>query len=102
MSDFVEVEMDSVVFYSHIDEEIFFKRIEGLESVRKIQGQGTVLYVTVDRGDVSRDEFEEFVAIFRRYVVPLGELSKLDNPRISKWLRSKNFYWKEEIIPMSK
>lgn len=94
----LEIEMASVRFYSPQDELCFFTWLKGIGSVSDVFGQGRAIYAVVDRGTLTFDDALEFISLFRRYLIPLPELKRLDVLKISKKFRDPKAFWYSEVF----
>ena len=70
--------LENTLFYSEGDERAHFEWIERIGCIRNVQGHTTRLYLNVDTAMVSRSDYWELVALYRRYGGDLEQLKALD------------------------
>lgn len=63
-----------VRFYSQADEAGFFHALESIKVIRKIEGRGEDLVLTVPAG-LSEEGLRDLLGVFRRYGVDLRQLA---------------------------
>ncbi len=97
----LEIEMADVLFYSAQDELYFFTWLKDIGSVSEVFGQGRAIYAVVDRDELAFDDVLEFISLFRRYLIPLPELKRLDIPGISKRFRDPSAFWYSEVFEVA-
>ncbi|HYQ23097.1 hypothetical protein [Stenotrophomonas sp.] len=91
--DVVELQADSVVFYSRHDEANFFAWLQQLPCVVDVAGKGRVIHVQVERGRVDDEALGELLALFHRYQVDLRQLRVFDERRFARWFRRRQGWW---------
>lgn len=89
----VELEARSVRFYSECDEAAFFEWLKKLSCVRKIQGQGAGIFISVDPVQVDEEALRELLSLFRRYEVDLRQLAEFDRDEFVDWFHDSKAYW---------
>lgn len=94
----LEIEMAGVRFYSAQDELYFFTWLKAIGSVSEVFGQGRAIYAVIDRDALTFDDALEFISLFRRYLIPLPELKRLDVPKISKRFKDPNAFWYPDVF----
>ena len=70
--------LENTTFYSEGDERAHFEWIERIECVRQVSGHVRRLYLEIDPHEVSRADYWELVALYRRYGGDLDQLKVLD------------------------
>lgn len=94
----IELLVESPVFYSGVDEDVFFAWIERIEPVGEVRGEGRLLRLKVAAAQLDEDSFRELIAIFKRYALDMKELAKLDLPAFTQWFRNPKAYWHEQVF----
>jgi len=94
----LEIEMAGVRFYSPQDELYFFTWLKNIGSVSSVFGQGRAIYAVLDRDELTFDDALEFISLFRRYLIPLSGLRRLDVPKISKRFSDPRAFWHSEVF----
>ena len=75
----------SVLYYSQIDEDLFFEWIKNISAIKKISGKGDELYLYFTSKQISDDDLRELLALFYRY--------KIDMKQLKIFLIDKNRAW---------
>ena len=70
--------LENTKFYSEGDERAHFEWIDRIECVRSVNGDVNRLYLEVEPTSVSRSDYWELVALYRRYGGELDQLKALD------------------------
>ncbi len=96
--DVVELQADSVVFYSRQDEASFFARLQQLPCVVDVAGKGRILHIQVDRQRVDDEALTELLAVFHRYQVDMRQLRVFDERRFARWFRGRQSYWHDAVF----
>ncbi len=94
----VELQADSVVFYSRQDEASFFARLQELPCVVDVAGMGRILHIQVDRQRVDDEALTELLALFRRYQVDMRQLRVFDERRFARWFRRRQSHWHDAVF----
>lgn len=94
----VELQADSVVYYSQSDEDAFFKWLDTIPCVVNVEGSGRILYLDVKTEAVDTDALRELIAFFQRYSIDMKQLKQFDRPKYKKWLHDKDKYWYKKIF----
>ncbi len=94
----VELQADSVVFYSRQDEASFFARLQQLPCVVDVAGMGRILHIQVDRQRVDDEALTELLALFRRYQVDMRQLRVFDERRFARWFRRRQSHWHDAVF----
>ena len=94
----IELEADSVRYFSENDELAFFNWLQKISCVKKYEGRGTTLHIFVDTNAINDVDLRELLALFRRYQTPLAQLKIFDKPEFAGWFRDPRGYWHSEIF----
>jgi len=94
----VELQADSVVFYSRQDEASFFAWLQQLPCVVDVAGKGRILHIQVERQRVDDEALTELLALFHRYQVDMGQLRVFDERRFARWFRRRQSYWHDAVF----
>lgn len=89
----VELQADSVVFFSPRDEAHFFAWLDQMACVVEVVGRGRIIYIKVDRRRVDADALRDILAFFQRYRIAMAQLRAFDSEAFSSWFRRSNTYW---------
>ena len=98
ISSVIELQATGVRFFSQGDEEAFFSWLSKLTCVKRYEGRGLTLYISVDPEAVDEDGLRELLAMFRRYGVELKQLAVFDRDEFADWFRSDQAYWYKEVF----
>lgn len=89
----------SVLFYSVGDELSFFKWIESIKFIRKFEGNGNNLYLSVKSKCPSDHCLRELLALFYRYKINMSQLSLFLNDKNKHWFfDNKEAYWHKKVF----
>ncbi len=94
----VELEATGVRFFSEYDESAFFEWLNKLACVQKYEGRGKTLYISINSDAVDEDALREFLALFHRYGVAMGQLVAFDRQEFAEWFHEKRAYWYSEVF----
>ncbi|WP_353098981.1 hypothetical protein [Stenotrophomonas lactitubi] len=94
----VELQADSVVFYSPRDEAHFFGWLDQMECVMDVVGRGRVIYIQVDRRRVDAEALRDILAFFQRYRIAMKQLRVFDSEAFSTWFRRSDAYWYRRVF----
>ncbi|MBK0011472.1 hypothetical protein IAE56_03715 [Stenotrophomonas sp. S41] len=94
----VELQADSVVFYSRQDEASFFAWLQQLPCVVDVTGRGRIIHIQVDRQRVDDEALTELLALFHRYQVDMRQLQVFDERRFARWFRRRQSYWHAAVF----
>jgi len=90
----IEVRASAVRFFSPMDEAAFFEWIKKLPSVSDVYGEIRDIVLCISEEGISKTDFHELIAIFRRYNIELRSLRVLVNETNEGWVKS----WEPEIF----
>ncbi len=94
----VELQADSVVFYSRQDEASFFAWLQQLPCVVEVAGKGRILHIQVDRQRVDDEALTELLALFYRYQVDMRQLRVFEERRFARWFRRREGYCHDAVF----
>lgn len=97
-SQVVKLEATAIRFFSEGDESAFFAWIENLPCVKRVEGKGQTLYVSVNSPAVDENSLRELLAIFHRYGVDGAQLVAFDREEFADWFRSRDSYWYADVF----
>lgn len=98
VSSVIELKATGVRFFSQGDEEAFFNWLNKLPFIKRCEGRGLTLYISVDPKAVDEGGLRELLAVFRRYGVELRQLAVFDRAEFKHWFCSNQAYWYEEVF----
>ncbi|MFM5930725.1 MAG: hypothetical protein ACKOPQ_07445 [Novosphingobium sp.] len=58
---------EGTTYWSEGDERVHFEWLSRISCVNEVRGVGERIYIDVDLGNVSADDFRELQAVYRRY-----------------------------------
>lgn len=89
----------SVVYFSQVDEEIFFAWLNRIGAVSESRGAGDELIIMIKDGPISDPDLRELVGLFHRYNIEKRQLSQFASDRNSSWFKDNaNAFWHGEIF----
>ncbi|WP_164275088.1 hypothetical protein [Stenotrophomonas sp. B1-1] len=94
----VELQADSVVFFSPRDEAHFFAWLDQMACVVEVVGRGRIIYIKVDRRRVDADALRDILAFFQRYGIAMAQLRAFDSAAFSSWFRRSDTYWYHRVF----
>jgi len=94
----VELQASEVSFFSDNDESSFFEWLKKIPCVEHIEGKQATLYITVNMTLVDEECLREFLALFRRFAVPMRQLCVFDRDEFASWFRDRRAYWHEAVF----
>lgn len=94
------LECRSVYFFSEGDERSFFRWLEGIDSVIRLEPVNHSLLVHLkDEPDLPDDSLRELIAVFYRYSVDMKQLTQFVNEDNATWFkRNRSAYWHEAVF----
>lgn len=87
----------SPIFFSYNDEENFFKWINSIECIHQVKGIARELHLDVDTSSASDLDIREFVSVFKRYNIPLGNLAIFATDK-REWFSDPSMSWYKEVF----
>ena len=77
----LKIEIYSLRFYSRLDEDAFFSRLNQIPGVVSVEGM------------------RELISLFQRYGIDMRQLRKLETGEFSSWMRNRSAYWFKSMYP---
>lgn len=77
----LKIEIYSLRFYSRLDEDAFFSRLNQIPGVVSVEGM------------------RELISLFQRYGIDMRQLRKLGTGEFSSWMRNRSAYWFKSMYP---
>ena len=96
--DKVELIVSEVVYLSKNDEAAFFEWLKKLLCVDCVDGRGRNLYIHVNVPNLDEDSLRELISLFKRYDIPMGQLSIFDNDSFAGWFRNEKADWYKSVF----
>ncbi|MFT3871000.1 MAG: hypothetical protein QM715_21305 [Nibricoccus sp.] len=84
-------------FYSQLDEEMFFDALKKIAAVKKIEGRGSDLFLSV-ASRLSDKALRELLGLFFRYEVDLRQLAPFVTERNRSWFCAPEAYWFKKVF----
>ncbi len=95
----IKLILESVHYYSNVDEEMFFSWLNKIVAISKIYGVGTALYLDADSSKLDEENLRELIAIFFRYQIDMTQLVQLMNDDNKSWFyNNKEAYWHNRVF----
>lgn len=89
-------------FYSQADERRLFVALDDNPAVRRVDGVGVNLMLTLDLRRLTEARLRDLLALLWRYRIPLAPLYRLaDKPRFA-WLHDRQGYWYASLFDPTK
>jgi hypothetical protein len=85
-------------FYSHLDEAMFFDALKRMSAVRKIEGRGSDLDLSVP-SRLSEKALRDLLGLFFRYRVDMRHLAPFLTEKNRPWFHSPETYWFKKVFP---
>jgi hypothetical protein len=92
------LKIESLVFYSNLDEGQFFSWLQALNCVKSVNGVGRTVGVVIDRSLVDEESLRELLAVFFRYGVPMSQLGVFESSENRQWFRNREAYWYRHVF----
>jgi len=73
----LKIEDDSLRFYSRLDEEAFFSRLERTQGGVSVEEFLRRIIVSIDRSAVDEDSVRELISLFQRYGIDKRRLRQI-------------------------
>lgn len=86
-----------ISFYSQLDEELFFTGLKKISAVKKIEGKGPDLFVSVP-SRLSDKTLRELLGLFFRFNVDMNQLAQFLTPKNRSWFRKPKTFWFESVF----
>ena len=88
-------------YYSLLDEELFFHALKQISAVRKVEGVGSDLLITV-HARPSHKSLRELLGLFYRYGVDMSQLAQFRTEQNESWFSSPTTYWAKKVFPKNR
>ncbi|WP_369040113.1 polymorphic toxin type 37 domain-containing protein [Stenotrophomonas maltophilia] len=95
----LKLEVESLRFYSRLDEDAFFSRLSKTSGVVSVEGFLRMINVSVDPSAVDEDAMRELISLFQRYGIDMRQLRELETEEFSSWMRNRSAYWFKSMYP---
>lgn len=79
-----------VIFYSTIDEDLFFEWVNRIPAIMSLKGISDEIHLSVKDVNLDYTDLNELVALFDRY--------KIDTKQLRVFLNDSNRHWLEELL----
>lgn len=89
----------AVMFYSQGDELSFFKWIDSINCIKKFEGVGDTMHLTVKKHKISDRCLRELIALFYRYKIDMSQLEVFLNDKNKEWFYDrKKMFWHKKVF----
>lgn len=91
----------SVLFYSMLDEEMFFKALEAIPSISAVDGEREVTHIHVNPEVLTWHDLRNLIGICERHNIDMHELTALESYLTVKeqtFFRNKDAYWYAKVF----
>jgi hypothetical protein len=95
----LKIEIESLRFYSRMDEDAFFSRLERTPGVVSVEGFLRKIIASIDRSAVDEDSVRELISLFQRYGTDMRQLRELETTEFRTWMRNRSAYWFKSMYP---
>jgi len=86
-----------MMFYSQLDEEMFFDALKKISAVKKIEGIGSDLLLSVP-SRLSDKALRELLGLFFRYEIDMRQLASFVTEKNRPWFRGPETYWFKKVF----
>lgn len=87
----------AMTFYSQLDEEIFFDALKKISAVKKIEGIGSDLLLSVP-SRLSDKALRELLGLFFRFQVDMRQLAPFLTEKNRSWFCGAETYWFKKVF----
>ena len=87
----------NTVFFSDLDERMFFDALKKISAVKKIEGRGPDLFLSVP-SHLSDKALRELLGLFFRYDVDMRQLAHFLTPKNRSWFRGREKFWFKRVF----
>ena len=87
----------NTVFFSQLDEGMFFDGLKKISAVKKIEGRGPDLFLSVPSRP-SNKALRELLGLFFRYDVDMRQLAHFLTAQNRSWFRDREKYWFKRVF----
>ncbi|MBM9913635.1 MULTISPECIES: hypothetical protein [Stenotrophomonas] len=95
----LKIEIDSLRFYSRLDEDAFSSSLSETSGVVSVEGFLRKINVSVDPSAVDEDRMREPISLFQRYGIDMRQLRELEMTEFRTWMRNRSAYWFKSMYP---
>jgi hypothetical protein len=88
-------------FYCRLDEDHFFRWLQGIKGVKEVRGHLTDLTVYLSVSALSDSALRDLIGLLYRYDVPMFCLRSQLTPKNEHWFKDPENYWYERIFAES-
>ena len=85
------------MFYSPLDEEVFFLALNKISAVRKIEGRGADLFVSVP-SRISDKALRDLLGLFFRYEIDMRQLAPFLTEKNRSWFHDSAKFWFTKVF----
>lgn len=89
----LKLEIESLMFYSQLDEDAFFSRLSKTLGVVSVEGFLRTINIYVDTSVVDEYSVRELISLFQRYGIGMHQLRELETEEFTAWMRNRSAYW---------
>jgi len=90
-----------VLFNSQLDETMFFTSLKSISSIKKIEGRGRDLFLSLPSRIPNR-ALRELLGVFHRYKKNMRQLAVFANATNRVWFQDRKNYWFKRVFPAKK
>jgi hypothetical protein len=80
-------------YRSEGDESAFYGWLQSIRGVRRVEGRGRTLIITLKSRRLSATSLRELLALYRRYGGRLSELAEFETGENRRWFRDAGAWW---------
>jgi hypothetical protein len=84
-------------FYSQLDEAMFFDALAKISAVKKIEGRGADLFLSVP-SRLSDKTLRELLGLFFRYQLEMRQFAQFVTERNRPWFHGSEKYWFKKVF----
>jgi hypothetical protein len=85
------------MFYSPLDEGMFFDALNKITAIKKIEGRGSDLFLSVP-SRLSNKALRELLGLFFRYNVDMRQLARFLTAENRSWFLGRETYWFKRVF----
>lgn len=82
-----------VIFYSKLDEDMFFEWIKKINCIKSFEGAGDEMYLDFVESELSYDDMKDIISLLYRYKVDMTQLQ----PFVNQQNKDAVAPWKQQI-----
>ena len=87
----------NTVFFSQLDEAMFFDALNKISAIKKIEGRGSDLFLSVP-SHLSDKALRDLLGLFFRYELDMRQLAHFLTPKNRSWFRVRKKYWFKRVF----